>query len=171
MKNVKRDLLIHYDEEKDEIVFFTVAENITAEIRRTEFDGARIDIPYFKEMKPEDAERTLGETSFSLIDTFSKNKIGIRDYESLNKERHKKDIAEWETAASNGDTEAMYMLFIEYHSIALFNADAKSLEKAKKMLELSAGGGYKEAISRLENDWSSLRDAVERKIKRENKNA
>ena len=165
-KHGKRDLLIHFDEEKNDLVFFTVEEDSSAKIRATEFDGARIDVPHFKDMFPDEAERTLGETAFSLIDTFANDKIGIRDYETLNEERHRKYVADMESEAIAGDAEAQYMLFIEYHSRALFNSDAQSLKKAEEMLELAAAGGYEDAISSLENNWAQMRAAVERKIKR-----
>ena len=66
--------------------------------------------------------------------TFANDKIGIRDYETLNKERHQLYIADWESEASTWDSEAQYVLFIEYHSRSLFNSDAQLLKKAEDML-------------------------------------
>lgn len=162
----KRDLLIHFDEDKNEVVFYTISESKASAVRAGEFDGARVDIPHYKEMTPDDAERTLGSTVFSLIDTFSKRKTGIRDYETLNKERHQQDVAAWEMEAASGSAEAQYMLSIEYHSRALFNSDRKALEKAEEMLNLAAAAGYPDAVSSLENNWPIVRAAVERKIAR-----
>ncbi|AJQ94767.1 hypothetical Protein YC6258_02729 [Gynuella sunshinyii YC6258] len=39
--------MIHFDEEKNEIVLYTVSVDDTHNIREEEFDGARLDIPYF----------------------------------------------------------------------------------------------------------------------------
>lgn len=167
-KHGKRDILIHFDEEENELILYSVAVEDTGEIRAKEFDGARLDIPYFLEMSADDAERDLGKTVFSLIDTFSYKKTEIRPYEAINAERHRRDIAAWELEASEGDAEAQYMLFIEYHSQALFNADVEALIKAEEMLEASAAQNYESAISKKEN-WPLMRGAVERKIERKQK--
>jgi len=165
-KREKCDVLVHFDEEKNDVVFYTVEQSKTAAIRSSEFDGVRVDVPHFKEIPPEEAERSLGYTVFSLLDTFSKKKIGVRDYEAVNKERHLKDVAEWEIEAAAGSHEAQYMLSLEYHSRALFNSDRQALEKAEEMLRLAAAGGHLEAISSLEGHWPIMRAAVERKINR-----
>ena len=164
-KHGKRDLLIHYDEESNELIFYTVAVDDTKQIRSKEFDGARMDIPLFLEMSADEAEKTLGGTVFSMIEMSSTRKTGIRPYEELAQERHKKDVAEWETEAGEGDPEAQYMLFIEYHSRALFQADGFALERAEEMLNLSVAQGYPEAI-RAKESWPRARAAVERKLRR-----
>ncbi len=164
-KHGKRDVLIHFDEEKNEFILYTVAVEETKSIRSREFDGARLDVPSFLEMSPEEAERTFGGTIFSLVDTFSFKKTGIRPYEALNKERHKQDVAEWEVAAKQGDPEAQYMLYIEYHSRALFNCDEGALMKAEEMLEAAAAQGYQDAVASKQS-WPSLKSAVEWKLKR-----
>ncbi len=162
----KRDLLVHFDEETNELVFYTISESKAVAVRTGEFDGARVDIPYYKEMTPDEAERALGETVFSLIDAFSKRRTGIRDYETLNKERHQQDVVELETEAASGSAEAQYLLSIEYHSRALSNCDRKALEKGEEMLKLAAAAGYPDAVSSLENNWPTMRAAIERKLAR-----
>jgi len=164
-KHGKRDVLIHFDEEMNELILYTIAVEETKNIRISEFDGARIDIPSLNEMSPDDAESTFGATIFSLIDTFSFNKTGIRPYEALNEERHRQDIAEWEIAAKQGDPEAQFMLHIEYHSKALFDCDASSLSKAEEMLEAAVSQRYEPAV-KMKESWPLLRSAVERKLKR-----
>ena len=164
-KHEKRDLLIHFDEEQNELIFYTVAVEDTKQIRAKEFDGARMDIPSFLEMSADDAEKALGGTVFSLIEAFSVTKTGIRPYEELAKERHKQSVADWETAAEKGNPEAQYMLFIEYHSRALFQGDAPALEQAEAMLMASAAQGYTEAIKAKES-WPLVRAAAKRKLKR-----
>jgi hypothetical protein len=161
----KRDILIHFDEEQGELIFYTASVDDTNNIREKEFDGARIDIPFLSEKSADEAEKLLGGMVFSLVDTFSFKKIGIRHYEALNEESHRQHVAEWEAAAKNGDAEAQFMLFIEYHSRALFNCDAESLKKAEAMLEAAVAQGYESAIERKEH-WPLMRSAVERKLKR-----
>jgi hypothetical protein len=164
-KHGKRDVLVHFDEEKNEFVLYAVAVGDTKDIRAREFDGARLDLPYFLEMSPDQAEKILGETIFGLVDTFATKKTGIRPYEALAKERHNEDIAEWEISAKQGDPQAQYMLFIEYHSRALFNCDGAALTTAEEMLEAAAAQGYQNAVEAKSN-WPLLRSAVEKKLKR-----
>ena len=164
-KHGKRDLLIHYDEDRNEFIFYTVSVDDTKEIRSKEFDGARMDIPSFLEMTADEAEKTLGSAVFSVIETYSVRKTGIRPYEELARERHKQAIAEWEAAAKEGNSEAQYMLFIEYHSRALFQGDASALEQAEAMLMSSVAQGYPDAI-RAKESWPMIRAAAERKLKR-----
>ncbi|WP_428243510.1 hypothetical protein [Gynuella sp.] len=164
-KHSKRDILIHFDEETNEIILYTVSVDDTNNIREKEFDGARLDLPFFLKKTADEAEKSLGEIIFSLIDTFSFKKTGIRPYEAINKERHKQDVAEWETAAKSGDPEAQYMLFMEYHSRALINNDSESLVKAEQMLDSSAAKGYSNAV-KSKKHWPLMRAAIEKKLKR-----
>ncbi len=164
-KKSKRDILLHFDEEKNEIIIYTVSTKDTSGIRAKEFDGARLDMKFLAKMPPEEAEQTLGDTIFSLIDTFSERKTGIRPYEALIDESHQLDISQWESGASDGDPAAQFLLFIEYHARALFDGDAEALGKAEIMLKASASQGYPQAVER-ENDWPMIRAEVEKKIKR-----
>ena len=161
----KRDILVHFDEEKDELILYTVGVGDTKYIREREFDGARLNIPFLLEKSADEAEKSLGEMVFSLIDTFSLKKTGIRPYEALIGESHRLQVAEWKADAEKGDAEAQYMLFIEYHSRALFGCDPESLRKAEEMLEASVAQGYQRAIESKER-WPLMRAAVEKKLKR-----
>lgn len=164
-KHGKRDILIHFDEEKNEIILYTVAVGDTDEIRAKEFDGARLGTPYILNMPADDAEQMLGQAIFSLIDSFSLKKIGVRPYETLNEERHQREVAEYELAASQGDAESQYMLFIEYHTRVLSRGDASALKLAEQMLEAAANQGYADALKSKEN-WPVMRAAAERRLKR-----
>lgn len=164
-KHGKRDILVHFDEEKNELVLYTVAVQETHDIRAKEFDGARLDIPSFLALSADDAERELGGTIFSLVDTFSQQKTGIRPYESLNEERHLQDVADWKNAAAKSDAEAQYMLFIEYHRAALFEHDGAALRLAEEMLEAASAQGYEEAVA-TKASWPLMRAAIERKLAR-----
>ncbi|MDD0841254.1 hypothetical protein [Pseudomonas sp. Gutcm_11s] len=164
-KHGKRDILIHFDEDANEIILYTVAAAETKDIRAREFDGARLDTPYMLSMPADEIEKIFGATILSLIDTFSLKKIGIRPYEQLNAERHQREVAEWEIAAKEGDAEAQYMLFIEYHTRVLSLGNAAALELAEQMLEASANQGYADAV-RSKEAWPEMRAAAERRLKR-----
>lgn len=161
----KRDILLHYDEENNEIIFYTVASERTSEMRKSEFDGARSDIVWFQAQSPDEAENSLGSMVFSLIDTFSEKKIGIRDYEALNQEAHRAYVKELEIEAKAKDPDALYSLFIEWHSKALREKSLNALEDAERLLKESAALGCKEAIDRLENDWGLMLEAARRRIR------
>ena len=162
----KRDVLLHFDEEAGEIIFYTVDSDSVSEIRKREFDGARSDIKWFQDQSEDNAEKALGAMVFSAIDCFSCQKIGIRDYEAQNQVAHKEFVAELEEKAKSHDPEALYSLFIELHSMALQEKSRDNLDEAERFLRESASLGYKEAKNRLENDWQLLREAALRSIAR-----
>ena len=161
----KRDILLHYDEENDEIIFYTVASARTSEIRKSEFDRARSDIVWFQAQSPDEAESSLGSMVFSLIDTFSEKKIGIRDYGALNQEAHRAYVKELEIEAKAKVPDALYSLFVEWHSKALREKSLDALEDAERLLKESAALGCKEAIDRLENDWGLMLEVARRRIR------
>ena len=162
----KRDVLLHFDEEAGEIIFYTVDSESVAEIRQREFDGARSEVKWFQEQSADEAEKALGSMVFSLIENFSLQKIGIRDYEAIGQEAHREYVAELEAQAATRDPEALYNLFTERHSRALREKSLACLREAENLLRESAALGYEEARDRLENDWQLLREAALRSIQR-----
>jgi hypothetical protein len=129
----KRDILLHFDEETDEIIFYTVDSGSVAEIRKREFGGARSDIQWFQQQTADEAEKALSSMVFALIETFSLKKIGIRDYEALSEEARQKCVSELEAQVATNDAEAKYNLFIERHSRALREKSISSLEEAAEL--------------------------------------
>jgi hypothetical protein len=162
----KRDLLIHFDEEKQVLIFYAAPVGDTAAIRAKAFDGVRPDVQFFREKEPDEAERVIGGMVFSAIDLFALNKIGIRDYAALANDAHAEYVADLESRAAQNEAEAQYHLFIEYHSRAVKSAQQSDLDEAERLLRASAAGGYAEARSRLEKDWELIQDAAQRRIKR-----
>ena len=162
----KRDILLHFDEDAGEIIFYTVDSDAVAEIRRREFDGARSDIKWFQDQSADEAEKAMGSMVFSVIDGFSHKKIGIRDYEVLSQEARQNYVVELEAKAKANDPEALYDLFMEHHSRALREKSRTSLEEAERLLRESAALGYEEARKCLANDWQLLQEAAIRSIER-----
>jgi hypothetical protein len=165
-KKEKRDLLIHFDEEKQVLIFYTAPVGDTAAIRTKAFGGVRPDVQFFREKGPDEAERVIGSMVFSIVDLYALNKIGIRDYAALADEAHIEYVADLESRAAQNDAEAQYHLFVEYHSRTLKSARQSDLDEAERLLKASAAGGFSEAKSRLANDWELMKGAAERRIKR-----
>ena len=165
-KTEKRDLLLHFDEEKQVLIFYTAAVGDTAAIRAKAFGGVCPDVQFFREKEPDEAERVIGSMVFSAIDLYALNKIGIRDYAALADEAHTEYVADLESRAAQNDAEAQYHLFVEYHSRTLQSAQQSDLDEAERLLKASAAGGFADAKSRLENDWDLMKGAAERRIKR-----
>jgi hypothetical protein len=80
MMSVKNDLLIHYDEDSDVLIFHSVPTNTTSELRASSFNGVQSKTSYFQSMQPDEAEKKIGNIVFLLTDHNSHKKIGIRDY-------------------------------------------------------------------------------------------
>jgi len=164
----KRDLVIHYDEERGEMVFHSVPSTETKELRSKSFDGVRPEVSYFKELSPDDAEQALGRLVFSLVDLNSNTKIGIRDYKAEADAAHSEYVADLEEKVRASDIDATFHLSQEMHRSAMSNYSLADLRRAEELLNLAAREGHEEAKDWLESTWPMLKAAVERRIARGN---
>jgi len=161
----KRDLLIHYDEEHQRFIFYMLETASTATLRAEAFDGVCPDVAFFKEKSPDDAEKAIGRMVFAALDHGSINRVNIRDYKAESEAAMKVWVEELEVAAKNGDPDAQYSLFIEYHSRVIHSGQASDLARAEELLFASANSGHIDATKALE-DWPLLKAAAERRIQR-----
>lgn len=166
--NKKRDLLIHYDEEKQKFIFYMLDVDQTSALRAKAFDGACPDVAFFKEKSPDEAERILGRSVFAALDLGSITKVGIRDYRSESETAMQTSLVENKIAAEKGDPEAQFLLYMHYHSQTLRFGLQDDLERAEIMLLASANAGYPNAVSAFEN-WPLVKEAAESRIRREKK--
>ena len=156
MSKEKRDLLIHYDEENQKLIFISTDVADTVAIREKGFCGVCPDIEFYRGKEPDEAEKLLGEMVFSFIDLHSTKKIGIRDYEKLADDAHTEFMNELEEEAKRNNPEAQYLLFIECRSSAVLNYSNSDLERAEFLLKAAADGGYPDAIETLK-DWAEVK--------------
>lgn len=164
----KRDLILHYDEERGEIIFQSVPSSDTKELRAKSFDGVRPEVSYFKELSPDAAEQSLGRLVFSLVDLNSNKKIGIRDYKSEADAAHSEYVADLEEKVNAGDIDARFQLSQEMHRSAMSNFSLADLRRAEELLFHAAREGHEEAKDWLESTWPLLKAAAERRIARGN---
>jgi hypothetical protein len=161
----KRDLLIHYDEERGELIFHSVPTDGTIELRAKSFDGVRPEVSYFKELSPDEAEQALGRLVFSLVDLNSSKKIGVRDYKAEADAAHVEYVAELEEQVKTGDVEAMFHLSQAMHDSAMSNYSLADMHSAESLLTTAAQRGHEGAKERLQS-WPVFRAAIERRIAR-----
>ncbi len=158
--NLKRDVLIHYDEEKDEIAFYTLDVAATARARANSFDGARLPLADLRKQGAEEAERTVGSGIFSLLDAFSIRKAGIRDYESISNEEHLAYVAHLEELAAEGDADAQYHLAIELVRQVRDSGSAPAmLALADRHFQASLASGLDKAIKTADT-WPHLMESA-----------
>lgn len=165
MNSKKRDIVIHYDENSQKIIFYSTDTTNTETIRAKEFDGVCPEVEFFKSLPPEIAEQKLGGMVFALLDLHSKMKVGIRDYAAEAEEANQLWVQELEEEAKNNDPEAQYHLFIHLHSVAMKAYSLPDLARAESLLFASAAQGYAEAQASLES-WPDLKAAAEKRISR-----
>jgi hypothetical protein len=161
----KRDLLIHYDEERGELVFHSVPVESTGDLRANSFDGVRPEVAFYRELPPDEAEQALGRLVFSLIDLNSQNKIGVRDYKAEADAGHVEYVKELEEQAKGNDSGAQYHLALEMHRSAMNNYSLHDLARAKSLLMAAVNLGHENAKETLES-WPLLKAAAERRIAR-----
>ena len=162
----KRDVLLHFDENADEVIVFTVASEVAQEIRDSEFDGARIGTDSLKAKSADEAEKSLGSVAFTLLDKFSSKKIGIRDYEARIESAHQEYVAELQKLVRENDSEAFFRLGMERHRAAMSEKSPPLLEEADRLIRESAKLGFEEAREYMKNDWPQLREIILKRISR-----
>jgi hypothetical protein len=165
MKNGKRDLVIHYDEENQKIVIYSTDAVNTEAIRAKEFDGVCPDVDRFKCQEPDIAEQDIGRIVFALLDSHSIRKIGIRNYKAEAEENNKQWIKELEEQVKKNDPDAQFHLFIQLHNQAMENCSINDLSRAESLLLASAAQGHAEAKSSLEL-WEVMKATAIRRIDR-----
>ena len=106
---------------------------------------------------------------FALIDTFTAEKLKIRDYKALSDIKHREYISELERESENNSAEAKYHLSVDFHARALRECDIECLNEAELRLRSPAELGWPEAEFRLSNNWVLMKRAALRKIERSNK--
>lgn len=143
-----RDLLIHYDESGQEIVFSEV--DAISGNKRFAF---KVPLALYQERGADEAERTMGETVFTFFDRWADVKMGLRNYVEEAKEALTKGVEDTEKLAKEGDAEAQYQLAIECFTDGVRGRSATKLEEAESWLRKAAAGGCKTAIDYLEKFW------------------
>lgn len=143
-----KDLLIHYDESAQEIVFCEV--DAISGNKRFAF---KVPLALYKEKNADEAERIMGETVFTFFDRWADVKMGLRNYVEEAKEALARGVAVTEKLAKEGNAEAQYQLAIECFTDGVRGRSATQLEEAESWLKKSAAGGYKTAIDYLEKFW------------------
>ena len=73
----KEDILVHYDEEAGELVFYTVPTASTGGLRANSFGGVRPPVSDLQALEPAEALRRVGGTVLALLDLSSKEKLGM----------------------------------------------------------------------------------------------
>lgn len=165
MTGEKRDLVIHYDEDSQKIIFYSTDISSTENIRAKEFDGVCPEVDFFKSQPPDIAEQKLGGMVFALLDLHSIRKVGIRNYAAEAEEAINQWMQELEEEVKHNDPNAQYDLSIYLHSVAMKNYSLPDLARAESLLLASAAQGHAEAKLSLES-WPELKAAAERRIKR-----
>ena len=161
----KHDLLIHFDEEAQKFIFYSVHVKETAAIRAKAFDGVCPEVAFFKEKTPDEAEKTMGGMVFAFLDHGSINRVNIRDYKAESEAAMQQWMEELEVAAKNNDPVAQYDLYMRYHSKTMKSGLQSDLLRAEELLFASANAGYLTAQKALE-DWPLIKAAAERRIQR-----
>jgi hypothetical protein len=161
----KRDLLIHYNEETEEIEFFSTDVKNTEAIRKKEFDGVRLKIAELKQQPPDDAEQVIGKVVLTLVELNSDVLFGIRDYKIAAAQTRREYREELERHAARGDIVATYGLAIELHSLTLEAGSLSDLDRVQSLFEVAARGGHQDAAKTVAN-WAHLREAARRHIER-----
>ena len=152
MAKVKRDLVIHYDEERNVVICYSTDISNTQKIREKEF-GLEVSVSVYKNVGSDEAEKMLGAGVFSLLDLHSNSPIGIRDYRELSDNFDEESQEQLENAAQSGNAEAQYCLAIECFTEGVRKRNIEQIEKAEVWLKKAAESGFPDAVAYLNEHW------------------
>ncbi len=161
MARLKCDLLLHYDEDLQRIIFYDVPLVATEAIRASAFCPLGEDVARFKALGATEAERLMGELVFSHLDRHGNKDLGLRDYAAVARDVHYQAIASLQQAALAGDADARFQIFQHLHMLALKEKSLTHLANAEQALTSAAGMGHVQAAA-LAPVWPRLKaDALQ----------
>lgn len=73
----KEDILVHFDEEAGELVFYTVPTNSTGKLRANSFGGIRPSVSELQALEPMEALYRVGGTVLALLELSSSQKLSL----------------------------------------------------------------------------------------------
>lgn len=172
------DVIVRFNTDQQELVVYSA--QATETLTNNTDDGndndttphwkeaVRLSTAFFASKTPQESERTLGALVFALLNKQREaqeqaSALHIRNYAERAKQAKTELNKELLDAATAGDAEAQYLLFVEHHSTAIMQRNADELELAEVMLNASADAGYEEAIGVLK-DWSDMKDQARKRI-------
>lgn len=161
MSSDKRSLVLHYDEENDQIVFFSVPASEALALRKD--SGSEIPLSEFRAVSPDEAERRVGEGVFHMFDCFAVRKTGIRDYAGNFEKDIEAMIAELEAKPTDGDGQILSDLSVLYRDLAMRRKSWDLMKKSEVLTRTAAAAGVESAVHALEN-WELLENAFKRRI-------
>lgn len=152
MSKAKRDLVIHYDEDRNVVICYSTDISKTQKIREAEF-GLEVPVSVYKNVTSDEAEKMMGAGVFSLLDLHSISPIEIRNYRELSNKFSEESQEQLERAAQSGDVEAQYFFAIDCFTEGVRNRNIDQIEQAEVWLKKAAAGGFTDAVSYLNDHW------------------
>ena len=161
MTRLKCDLLLHYDEQAQRIVFYALPLVGTDAIRRSAFCPLAHEVAHFTAMGAADAERAMGEIVFSHLERHGNQSLGLRDYDAVARDVHYRTIAGLQARVLSGDAAAMFETFQHLHMLALKEKSPAHLAGAGQALSAAAAHGDVQAAA-LTAVWPRLKADAEK---------
>ena len=159
----KRSLVLHYDEDRDEIVFFSRVASAVQPLRDEE--GFVMPLSELRTCQPEEGERMLGQAVLAMFDSLGARNTRIRDYEGEMTNDVVRMVADLEPVATGGDVEAQYDLSVLYRDLARRQLSWAHFDKAEALTRAAAAAGLPAAVSALRH-WERVRYAFTRLMER-----
>ena len=157
----KHSVVLHFDEDGDKLMVFSVPSQRAIELR--DGSGFEISLTEFRALDHDEAERRVGAGLLQLVESLAGRKLGLRDYDAEFEQHLEQWIAEAEPKAASGDPEAQHELAFLYEDLAYRRKSRELLARAKKLLESAASAGFEKAARDLEH-WEAFERRLERRI-------
>lgn len=152
MAREKRDVLIHFDEDRGVIACYSTSESSVSRIRDAGFP-LEVPVSTYVDAGPDEAERMMGAGIFALLELHGNSTIGLRDYEGETRAPQAGDMSELEVSAAGGDPESQYFLSMELFHRGVREKAGADIASAEVWLLKSAHSGFSDAVEYLQNHW------------------
>jgi hypothetical protein len=143
----KKKLLIDYDEDTKEIIFYEVSQDGCQKI------AIKVPLSLYQKQGPDQAERLMGETVFTFFDSWANIKMGLREYVQEAKKSLASRLDSLRIRALDGEATAQYYFAIECLTSGIKNRSASQIEDADSWLRKSAASGFEDAVEYLAKNW------------------
>lgn len=168
MSAQKYDLLIVFDEEKDQLLFYRAPPRGAARKGGplTERPAFTLQISALREKEANEAERLVGAGVFLFFEHHSDRKIGIRNYEDHTTNLAEETIHRLEKMSTEvHSSDHKFHLAMAYYDRGVGRRRWSDVEKAEMLLRQAASDGLDKAKEFLKEHWDRMRASAERMMK------
>lgn len=165
MQAVKCDVILRFDEANGRIAVYAMPSTQLEPLLQHPYRGWSGSVEQLRSLGFDAAEGLVGRHALRELDRHSQSRLGLRDYDALEREELQGTLAALELQAASGDPELQFEAFRVLWNQALKQRSTELLERAEQFLNAAASQGHEHALG-LAAVWPKLRAEARESIGR-----